>query len=571
MGNVFSITYRTITPYTFNIAQKQDMDIHELTQFRKPGRYIGNEWNLPLKKVTEETVKMCWCFPDLYELGMSTLSGRIIVGLLNAHPHVYGDRVFLPDMDYQGYLRTQGNPLRSLQLGLPLSKFDIIGFTLNYELNYVNFLNMLQLSGIPLHADRREGPVVGIGGCANPLPLSEFIDFCFLGEIEASPELLDLCAQLKQISKTEFLCRLADVPGVFVPRSVSSQEKALERVYVRDLNASYYPSDWLVPYVSIVHDRIYIEAARGCPRKCAFCQARSLYFPYRERDPDSLIKRTLDLYKATGYEDISLLALSVSDYSGIEQVLSGLIAELGKYGVKISLPSLRATDFTGTLSSWVSKIKKSGITIAVETASSRLQEKMNKQIEQGQIFDALERASSCGYRRFKFYFMTGLPTEEYSDLEETMRFIEETNRFLKRKNPSAQLNLNFSHFIPKPFTLLENEGMDSYDSLKRKTGFIYERLKKYRNIHIAVSRTEESIVESVLSRGDAALGRVLEYVLQKQKDFSQGRADFSLWEEACRENKLDYGEYIYRKKEKHCWSRFAPQCGINMLPGTGNL
>jgi len=538
------------------------MDIHELTQFRKPGQYLGNEWNLPFKKVTEETVKMCWGFPDLYALGTSTLSGRILFGLLNAHPHLYGDRVFLPDVDYQEYLRAKGNPLRSLQSGLPLSEFDIIGFTLNYELNYVNFLNMLQLSGIPLHADRREGPLVGIGGCANPLPLSEFIDFCFLGELEASPALLDLFAQVRQMSKTEFLNRLAEVPGVFVPRSASPQGKALGRVYVRDLNASYYPSDWLVPYVSIVHDRIYIEAARGCPRKCAFCQARSLYFPYRERDPDSLIKRTLDLYRTTGYEDVSLLALSVSDYSGIEQVLSGLVTGLGKYGVKISLPSLRATDFTGTLSSWVSKIKKSGITIAVETASPRLQERINKQIEQGQIFDALERASSCGYRRFKFYFMTGLPGEDDVDLEETMRFVEETNRFLKRKNPSARLNLNFSHFIPKPFAMLENETMDSYDSLKKKTGFIYERLKKYRNIHVTVSRTDESIVEGVLSRGDEALGRVLEYVLEKQRNFSQGRVDFSLWEEACRKNDLDCGKYVYRKEEKHCWDRFAPQCGI---------
>lgn len=527
----------------------------DLLNFRKPGQYIGHEWNVVEKKVTQDMAKVCVCFPEGYDLGMSTLGLRILYGLFNQDPAILCDRSFLPQDDYQGYLREHSARHCSVQCAIPLSDFDLLGFTLNYELNYVHFLKMLALSGIPLRADQRDKPIVGIGGCANPLVVSDFIDFCFLGEIEAAPaEFMEAVRLLPRLSKKDFLDRIAGLPGIYVP--ARTQQYPLSKVYTRSLDSSFYPVDWLVPYVGIVHDRAYVEVARGCPRTCAFCQARCMYYPYRERSAEQVISLVRKIYEKTGYEDISLLSLSVSDYSGIEPVLKELISSLGKYGVKISLPSLRATDVAGSLSSLVSQIKKSGLTIAVETVSESLRQKICKPIDHQALYASLENAVRAGYRHLKFYFMLGLPGETQEDVALMMDFIRQTNRFLTQRNRSIEVSINFSHFIPKPFSTLENESMHTYEALRAKTEYAYQSLKAQRNIHISVSSCSESIVEGVLSRGDARLGSILEYFLRENIPFSQQHVDFLQWEEACGKFGIDYGAYIYEKQESHGWDIF---------------
>lgn len=532
------------------------MDISHLASFRKPGRYIGREWNVCDKSVSEHTVKVCYCFPDFYELGMSTLSGRIIYGYFNQFPEFYCDRAFLPAEDYQAHLSSSRTLLSGVQSGIPLRDFDLVGFTMNYELNYVNFLKMLSLAGIPVRAEERDGPVIGIGGCANPLPLSRFIDFYFHGELEASPpEFLELLRKKRTLSRKEFLIALADIPGMYVP-SISGQKK-LERMPVRSLNDSFYPQEWLVPYVGIVHDRAYVEVSRGCPRQCAFCQARAMYYPYRERSPQKVIDTVRALYRKTGYEDISLLGLSVSDYSGIVPVLKEIISYLGKYGVKISLPSLRATDLAGDLSSLISQIKKSGLTIAIETVSPRLRELIRKPIDHQQLLSALEIACGAGYRRFKFYFMIGLPGETQEDLDAMIGFIRQVNDFLKRRVSAIQLNLNISHFIPKPLSALEYETMTPLAELQSRTVYLYQQLKYLKNVSISIASGTDSLVEAVLSRGDERIGDVLEYLLRSGQAFGQDQADFKLWEEAFRACGFSYEPYIYEKKSACPWEMFS--------------
>ena len=529
--------------------------IDRMVSFRKPGRYIGNEWNVAKKKITQDTVKVCVCFPDVYELGMSNLGMQILYGYFNLFDNVVCDRVFLPAEDYQSYLTGNNAPLRSIDYGFELASFDMIGFLLNYELNAVHMLRILQLGKIRINAQERLKPIVGIGGCANPLSVSKFIDFCFFGEVEADSGFSELISRIPKMAKHEFLDELSKLRGVYVPGKTKSP---VSKVFVRNLNDSFYPRRWIVPYVSIVHDRAYIEIARGCPNACAFCQARCMYFPYRERDPEKVIELAHSVYRKTGYDDFSLLALSVSDYSHIEYVVKELRDSLGRKGVKISLPSLRATDLFGKLSKIISHIKKTSLTIAVETASSRLRKRMNKDIDNARLFSSLEMAAGAGYRKFKFYFMIGLAHEEQEDIEELICFIYKVQSFIGKRSRNSMLNVNISFFIPKPYTLFENERMNALEDMIRKKRYIFDKLRRCRNIKIHIASPFESVIEGVLSRADNRLSDVLKTILSLKSNFSQGNIDFSLWEHAFKENNLEYGEYVYQEKTSHAWDIFKP-------------
>ncbi len=548
------------------------------SQVMKPGRYIGAEWNLPKKDFNASQVKFALCFPDLYEVGMSNIGIRIIYGLLNKQPDVVCERFFSPAQDAENILRSNNRLIFSLESKKSLNEFDIVGFSLGYELGYTNVLNILELGGVPLFSKGRSNndPLVIAGGPAaiNPEPMHEFFDLFVIGEAEeAILEIISayrpLKAQLKQgkISRVELLLELSRIEGVSVflfynasygaDTSLTNFEpnrkdipKRIKKRFIAELDSSYYPVEWLVPYIQIIHDRISVEIMRGCPNKCRFCQAHNQYSPLRFRKKENVLKLAEALYKNTGYEDISLAGLSVTDYPCIAELLASLINAFKPKGVGVSLPSIKPKDMVGNMSELIATIKKTGLTFAPEAATKRLRNILNKDFNEDDFIDSAQSAFKAGYQHLKLYFMIGLPSERQDDLDAIFEF--SNNLSMLRKSiaqRSAQINISINTLIPKPHTPFQWLAMAPFESIVEKHEYLKRLVARNKKLKLSVHNLEISLLEAVLSRGDRKLSQVIfaAFKMGARFDAWDNFLNFDIWKRAFSASNIDYQGYLKEK------------------------
>ncbi len=476
----------------------------------KPARYIDSEVNVVRKDPASVRTKVCLLFPDTYEVGMSHLGLRILYHVINSRKDAVCERVFSPWTDYEARLRTSGRTLTSLESNLPLSSFDIVGITLQYELSYSNVLVALDLSGIPRRSqERTDGqPVIIAGGpCAvNPGPLSEFVDVFFIGEAEdAVHEIIELRQQYG--GRRQFLEAISRCDGFYVPDLGRSP---VRRRHLDSIESSPYPERPMLPLMKPVHDRVTVEVARGCIRGCRFCQAGIIYRPYRERSTGTvkeLLRRSL---ACTGYEELSLASLSSGDYSEIEPLVTSLMEEYRESRVSVSLPSLRVGTLTPPMIRAIAGTRKTGFTLAPEAGTERLRRVINKPVSDLDLMEAAETIFANGWSVLKLYFMIGLPTETDEDLDGIVRLANEllarSKRFSKRH---VQLNVSVSTFVPTPHTPFQWMGQVPLDEVRRRQAYLESRLRK-RGITLKAHHPETSHLEAAISRGDTSLGRVIE-------------------------------------------------------------
>ncbi len=514
----------------------------------KPGRYINNEINAVHKDLSRIKTKVCLFFPDAYEVGMSHIGLRVLYDILNSRPDTACERVFSPWLDYEARLRAAGRPLRSLESNLPLTAFDIIGITLQYELSYSNILAGLELAGIPLRRENRlEGhPVVMAGGpCAvNPGPLSDFIDVFFIGEAEEDlHSIIELHQQHR--SKAEYLEALSQRPGFYVP---SLGEKIVRRRFIKDLESASYPDKPLVPLMKPIHDRVTVEVARGCIRGCRFCQAGIIYRPYRERSSQRVKDLLSESLRCTGYDELSLASLSAGDYSGIQTLMRDLVDTYRDDRISLSLPSLRIGTLTPEMIRAVAGVRKAGFTLAPEAGTERLRRVINKPVTDGDLMSAARTIFATGWSVLKLYFMIGLPTETEKDLDGIIRLAQELLALGKiTSKRHIQINITVSTFVPKPHTPFQWFGQATRDEIKAKHAYLAKSLRK-KGISLKPHNPETSLIEGAFARGDSSLGRVIEEAVRLGCRFDGWSEcfNFTKWEQAFQACGLDPVAYACR-------------------------
>ncbi|MQY57296.1 TIGR03960 family B12-binding radical SAM protein, partial [bacterium] len=479
-----------------------------LKDVEKPGRYLGGEWNQIKKDPSSVQIKVALVFPDLYEVGMSYLGQKILYSLLNDNPKILAERVFTPWIDFEQKLRSEKIPLYSLENKIPLDEFDILGFSLLYELNYSNILTILDLARIPVFSSDRslDHPLVMAGGPAvfNPEPVADVFDLFLIGDgEEAFLEILEKFRSLRKDSKdkSDLLKEMAKTSGVYVPSlyntylpdgahllAVKPEQDAPLNILKRVLypfHEAHFPEKIVVPDIKIIFDRVSVEVARGCSQKCRFCQASSVYFPPRVKSPSYVLDTILNSLKLTGYDDTSLASLSISDYPYLGPIVDALMEKLAEKKISLSLPSLRPKGLSSDIAESIIKVRKTGFTLVPEAGTDRLRRVINKKMEDDDIREASQIAFSQGWRLLKMYFMVGLPTEKDEDLEGIVNLIQEVVRIGQKILKSApQINLSVSSFIPKPHTPFQWIKMEDEPSLREKYGFLKSRLKRYPSVRL---------------------------------------------------------------------------------------
>lgn len=553
-------------------------EVEKILQYvQKPARYAGGELNCVVKDADKVDLRYAFCFPDLYEIGMSHLGMKILYSLVNSREDAWCERVFAPDTDMEEQMRKNNVPLFALESSDYIKDFDIIGFTLMYELSYTNVLNMLDLAGIPLKAEDRTEltPIICAGGpCAcNPEPLADFLDIVFLGDGEESTmEVLDLLKKCKKEgkSKFEFLCEAKDITGVYVPSfykdsynddgtlkeimPLNNAPAKVKKAVVSDLNKCFYPKEFVVPFISIVHDRAVEEIFRGCIRGCRFCQAGFTYRPIREKSVGTINEQAKALIKSTGYDELSLCSLSTSDHSCVNEMLTSLIDWTVKDKINLSLPSLRIDNFSDELADKLNQVRRSGLTFAPEAGTQRLRDVINKNITEEEVIRTCTKAFDSGWTSVKLYFMMGLPTETMEDIEGIANLaMEVVHSFYKnpnrQKGTGVQVSVSCASFIPKPFTPFQWEAEDSMESLKEKQKHLLESIPS-KKIKVSYHETPTSLLEGVLARGDRRLGKVIldAYKLGCTFDSWDDRFNFDAWLKAFEKNSIDPYFYTRRKR-----------------------
>ncbi len=543
----------------------------------RPARYVGGELGSIVKDKNGVKLRFAFCFPDTYEIGMSHLGMKILYSLLNQREEIWCERVFAPWVDMRDQMLAHNIPLYGLESLEPISTFDMIGFSLQYELSYTNVLYMLSLAGIPLRAcDRTElSPLVVAGGpcTCNPEPMSDFIDLFMLGEGEE--HIIALCdlyltAKKAGYSRAEFLRRAAHIEGVYVPSlyDVSYHEdgtvarvttldgapQTVRKAIIRDLDAVYYPESFVVPFTSIVHDRAQLEVMRGCLRGCRFCQAGFIYRPLREKTSKTLNANARDLCASTGYEEISLSSLSTSDYSELEGLINQMIDWTSEEMINLSLPSLRIDNFPRELMEKVKQVRKSGLTFAPEAGTQRLRDAINKNITEQDVLDTCKQAFEGGYTSVKLYFMLGLPTETDEDVEGIITLAQKIVDLYyslptKPKGKGVSVGISVATFVPKPFTPFEFEPQDTRAQIEHKHALLRSRLSS-RKISLSWHSVNTSILEGVLARGDRKLGKVIEEAFHRGCYFDGWDELFRFddWMQTIREQGLDAAFYANRRR-----------------------
>ncbi|MCI0468818.1 MAG: TIGR03960 family B12-binding radical SAM protein, partial [Nitrospirae bacterium] len=492
-----------------------------LLNFSKPSRYINCEINSIRKEISDErgSIRAALSFPDIYEVGMSHLGMKILYGIINRIPFASAERVFAPWTDLEGYMIRNNIPLSSLESNTPLSKFDIVGFSLQYELSYTTVLNMLRLGGIPLRSDERldlKGhlPLVIAGGpcTVNPAPMSAFIDAFLIGDGEdAIVELIETARQWKLNSdgkRGSFLKEISRLEGLYVP-SVHKTER-IKRRFVYDLNKSFYPTKPVVPYTSIVHDRINIEVSRGCDRGCRFCQAGMIYRPLRERSPEVVLGIAEESLRNTGYSEVSLTSLSAGDYSCLLPVVREFNKRFSRSRTALSLPSLRVGAVNQEVIREIKSVRKTGFTMAPEAATERLRNVINKDFSDEDYEKALNALFSEGWQNLKLYFMIGLPSEREEDIEAIPHMALKALKTAKKKTSRfVNISATISPFIPKSHTSFQWIGQLKMEEIQKRLAYLRERLSS-KKIKFKGHNSEMSLIEAVFARGDEGLSVLLE-------------------------------------------------------------
>ena len=508
-----------------------------LANVEKPGRYIGGEYGSEIPNPETAELRVCFCFPDTYEIGMSNLGIKILTGCFNNSGYISCERSYMPWPDMREQLIKHNMPLYALESGDALNVFDIIAFTLQYELCYTNVLSMLGLGGIPvLSKDRTDkDPIVVAGGpCAyNPEPIADFVDVFSIGEGEEA--LLEFTALVRDckkqgLSREETLFRVSQLEGFYVPTlydveynedgTIMSFEpnregvpKSVKKRIIENLDEAYFPCKCSVPFLETVHDRVMLEVFRGCIRGCRFCQAGMIYRPYREKSPEVLNQNAREAIDHSGYSEISLTSLSISDYTHLRELIDGLLDWTDKKNVNLSLPSMRIDNFYEELLEKVSSVRKSGLTFAPEAGTQRLRDVINKNITEDEIISACEKAFDGGRNSLKLYFMNGLPTETDEDIcgiAQLGQNIVDTYYSKKRFGGGRGVNVtvSVSCFVPKPFTPFQWEPQDSLEELERKQQLLKSEIKT-KKISYKYHDARVSRIEAVFARGDRKLGRAL--------------------------------------------------------------
>ena len=512
-----------------------------LPRVQKPARYTGGEYRQIIKDKAEVDLRLAFCFPDIYEIGMSNIGMRILYATMNQMPGVWCERVFAPWGDMEAEMRRAGIPLYALESGDPVSEFDVVAFSLGYEMAYPAVLNMLDLAGIPLRsADRPElTPLVIAGGtaCSNPEPMAPFFDLMIIGEgEEVNNEVLALFRQAQQAgwSKTRFLETAAKIQGVLIPsfyvphwnpdgtlHDLTPTHGVPARVtkrIIQDLDACYYPTDPIVPSTEIVHDRVNVELFRGCIRGCRFCQAGYVYRPVRPRKPETIIRQGIESLKNTGYQEATLLSLSSSDYRPLDEVCDGLLEYCEPRSMSLALPSLRADNFSRDLMLRLQQVRKSGLTFAPEAGTQRLRDAINKNVTEQEILDTCAIAFEGGWNNVKLYFMLGLPTETDEDVLGIAKLVYEIlktwREHASNKKRGVRIHVATAFFVPKPFTPFQWEKQITPEEYLRRARLLKDNMPS-KSIEYNWHAADLSRLEAVLARGDRRLGPVLEEAVRR--------------------------------------------------------
>ena len=548
-----------------------------LKTVQKPGRYTGGEFGQILKDKNEIKARVAFCFPDTYEIGMSNLGIKILYGALNEMKNVWCERVFAPWTDMEDVMRKNNVPLFALESKDDVKCFDFMAISLQYELCYTTAVNMIDLAGIPIYArDRGEDfPIIlGGGPCAyNAEPVADFFDIFSIGEgEEALCELMNLYIEMKDsgtYSKSAFLREASHLKGFYVPSlyNVEYKEdgtiklfepkfddvpKKVEKRIVEDLNTSYFPLKPIMPYIETVHDRIMLETFRGCIRGCRFCQAGMVFRPVREKSAEVLNAQAKEIYKNTGYTEISLTSLSISDYSCLTKATDLLLDWTNECKVNLSLPSLRADSFTKELMRKVSSIRSSGLTFAPEAGTQRLRDAINKNLYEEDLLNAVRLAFEGGKSQVKLYFMNGLPTETYEDIEGisilAKHVVDEFYRMPVRPKKPVQVTISVSCFVPKPHTPFQWEPQDSLDSLVDKQRFLGEKITD-RKVRYTWHEAKVSRLEAVFSKGDRRLSSAIACAVNKGMRFDAWDEffDYDKWMAVFEECGIDPSFYANRR------------------------
>ena len=531
----------------------------------KPARYTGGEWNSVVKGDKGIDCRVALCFPDLYEVGMSHLGLKILYSVLNDRGDVACERSFAPWHDMEKLMREKVIPLFSLETRRPLNKFDIVGFSLQYELSYTNILNMLDLSGIPLFSKDRDSSsplIIGGGPCAfNPEPVADFFDCFIIGEAEeAILQVVDAVIENKKdgSGRRVLLERLAALEGVYVP----SIPKKIKKRFIADLETAPFPERPVVPFINVVHDRIQIEIMRGCRRACNFCQACAIYGPNRFRSPSKILSLAGKIYKNTGYDEISLVSLSSGDHPQIMEIVTSLTEAFKDRAVSISFPSLRVEEMTSRFPLELTSGRHTGLTFAPEVGSDKMRKVINKNVPPEALKECAYQAFKNNWRRIKLYFMIGLPGEEDSDLDAIVDLAREVSETKKKVDGRpADINAAVSVFIPKPHTRFEREAMLPVDEVYRRQRYIREKARRTR-VKFVFHDAKMSYLESVFARGDRELSKALYLAWKNGCRFDSWKENFDLerWLPAFREAGIDPDRYSLRERgldEKLPWEFIA--------------